>query len=122
MSCVSRTVKAKNPAQDRRWSLSSLALDAFRSGAVLTFGSICRLILFGFSALANLLPCRLTSRFFLYLGLSVLGLSCLRTSTSVLAAQIALAWDAIRDPNVAGYIVYYGYASGHYEGAVDVQS
>jgi hypothetical protein len=84
------------------------------------FGSVCRLILFRFSALANLVPPPLVSRFFLCLGLSALGLSCLITSTSVLAAHVTVAWDAIRDPNVAGHMVYYGYTSGHYEGVVDV--
>ncbi len=84
------------------------------------FGSLCRLILFRFSALANLVPSRLTSRLFLSLGLSALGLSCRIISTSALAAQVTLAWDASHDSNVAGYMVYYGYASGHYEGAVDV--
>jgi hypothetical protein len=73
------------------------------------FGSICRLTLCRVSALANLILSHLAPRFFLSLGLSALGLSYLITSTGVLAAQIALAWDAIRDPNLAGYIVYYGY-------------
>jgi hypothetical protein len=40
----------------------------------------------------------------LYLGLSALGLSCLITSTSVLAAQITLAWDPFRDQNLTGSI------------------
>jgi hypothetical protein len=60
------------------------------------------------------------SHFFLHLGLAALGLSCLITSTSALAAQVMLAWEGGHDTNVAGYIVYYGYASGHYEGSVDV--
>ena len=84
------------------------------------FVSVCRLVLFRFSAFTTLIPSRFMSRFFLYLGQSSRGLSCLITPASVLAAQVTFAWDDTCDPNLAGYIVYYGYASGHYEGAVDV--
>ena len=40
--------------------------------------------------------------------------------SKVHAAQITLAWDASTDPNIAGYRVYYGTASGSYPTAVDV--
>jgi hypothetical protein len=40
--------------------------------------------------------------------------------SKVHAAQITLAWDASTDPNIAGYKVYYGTASGSYPTAVDV--
>ena len=40
--------------------------------------------------------------------------------SKVHAAQITLAWDASTDPNIAGYKVYYGNASGSYPAAVDV--
>jgi hypothetical protein len=82
--------------------------------------SVCKLIGFRFSALAHLVPSHLMSHFFLHLGLAALGLSCLITSTSALAAQVILAWEGGHDTNVAGYIVYYGYASGQNEGSVDV--
>ena len=36
------------------------------------------------------------------------------------AAQVTLAWDAGTDPNIAGYKVYYGNASGSYLTVVDV--
>ena len=36
------------------------------------------------------------------------------------SAQITLAWDASTDPNIAGYRVHYGNASGNYSTAVDV--
>ena len=35
------------------------------------------------------------------------------------AAQVTLAWDASTDPNIAGYKVYYGNASGSYPTVVD---
>jgi hypothetical protein len=33
---------------------------------------------------------------------------------------VTLSWDANREPEVAGYIVYYGDASGHYTNSFDV--
>ncbi|MBW2412699.1 MAG: fibronectin type III domain-containing protein [Deltaproteobacteria bacterium] len=36
------------------------------------------------------------------------------------AVQITLAWDSNVEPDVAGYIVYYGTQSGHYAYDVDV--
>src|SRR6266436_1919278 len=41
-------------------------------------------------------------------------------SGSALAGQTTLAWDANTDPAVAGYMVYYGQASGNYTAKVDV--
>ena len=35
-------------------------------------------------------------------------------------AQVTLTWDAVDDPDVAGYVVYYGYSPGDYVAAVDV--
>jgi hypothetical protein len=84
------------------------------------FGSICRLISSRFSALANLVLSRYTSRLFLCLGLSALVLSCLIPPASVLAAQVTSVWEDTCDPTLASYIVYYGCASGHYERTVDV--
>jgi hypothetical protein len=40
--------------------------------------------------------------------------------TSGFAGDAVLSWDANTDPNVAGYIVYYGKAPGSYDVAVDV--
>src|SRR3989441_24250 len=36
------------------------------------------------------------------------------------AAQVALAWDANTDPDLAGYKLYYGLSSGSYQSSVDV--
>jgi hypothetical protein len=36
------------------------------------------------------------------------------------AADVSLAWDRHRDPNVAGYQVYYGLSSRNYSAVVDV--
>ena len=36
------------------------------------------------------------------------------------AGSINLAWDAVNDPRLAGYKVYYGTASGAYTGQIDV--
>ena len=41
-------------------------------------------------------------------------------STQGLAAQVTLAWDANTDPSVAGYKLYYGYASRTYSTPVNV--
>ncbi len=41
-------------------------------------------------------------------------------SSPVLAAQVTLAWDANTDPAVAGYKLYYGYASRTYGTPVNV--
>jgi hypothetical protein len=43
-------------------------------------------------------------------------------SSPVLAAQVTLAWDANTDPAVAGYKLYYGYASRIYGTPVDVSN
>ena len=36
------------------------------------------------------------------------------------AAQITLAWDRNSEPDIAGYIVYYGYRSRYYTESIDV--
>ena len=38
----------------------------------------------------------------------------LASSPSVLAADVSLAWDANSEPDLAGYKIYYGNASGTY--------
>ena len=40
--------------------------------------------------------------------------------SGVQATQITLAWDSSTDPNIAGYKIYYGNASGSYSTVVDV--
>ncbi len=41
-------------------------------------------------------------------------------STLAYSAQTTLAWDPNPDPAVAGYMLYYGQASGNYTGNIDV--
>jgi hypothetical protein len=53
------------------------------------------------------------------LSLLTLSVLSLITLSNTLAAQVTLTWDGVRDPNIAGYTVYYGCASGSYEGVVD---
>jgi hypothetical protein len=58
---------------------------------------------------------------FIPLLFSLLCLMCMGPGSSqVLAAQVTLAWDANTDPAVAGYKLYYGYASRIYGTPVDV--
>ena len=40
--------------------------------------------------------------------------------TSAFAGSINLAWDAVNDPRVSGYKVYYGTSSRNYTGQIDV--
>jgi hypothetical protein len=49
-----------------------------------------------------------------------LALLLLALSTSASAAPITLAWDAVSDADLAGYKLYYGYASREYSVHVDV--
>jgi hypothetical protein len=49
-----------------------------------------------------------------------LALLLLILSTNVFAAPITLAWDAVSDPDLAGYKVYYGYGSRQYSVNVKV--
>ena len=44
----------------------------------------------------------------------------LLSGTQALAGSIALAWDPVGDPRLAGYKVYYGTSSRNYSGQVDV--
>jgi hypothetical protein len=43
-------------------------------------------------------------------------------ASKVHAGQITLAWDASTDPNIGGYGIFYGNASGSHPAAVDVGS
>ena len=36
------------------------------------------------------------------------------------SAQVTLEWDPNAEPDLAGYKVYYGYASGNYSQVIDV--
>ena len=47
-------------------------------------------------------------------------LSVLFYSNLVSAAEVALTWDANTDPDVAGYMIYYGFAPRDYDYVVDV--
>jgi hypothetical protein len=54
------------------------------------------------------------------IGLWALALLLLVLSTHAFAAPITLAWDAVSDPDLAGYKVYYGYGSRDYSAHIDV--
>jgi hypothetical protein len=84
------------------------------------FASIARPTLYLFPALITPALPRRRSPAVLNVGFSVFGLLLLLLTTAASAAQVTLAWDGPRDPNLSGYIVYYRDASGSYEGAVDV--
>lgn len=48
------------------------------------------------------------------------GLLCLFFCAAVWGGQnVSLAWDAVQDPSVAGYAVYYGTVSGQYSTRLD---
>jgi hypothetical protein len=51
---------------------------------------------------------------------SVLALFLIFSPSFVCADRITLAWDSNVEPDVAGYIVYYGTQSGYYDFDVDV--
>jgi F5/8 type C domain/Bacterial TSP3 repeat len=53
-------------------------------------------------------------------GLWAFGLVYLLLSSMASAAPVTLAWDAVSDPSLAGYKLYYGYASGQYSFNVNV--
>ena len=42
-------------------------------------------------------------------------LSVLFYSNLVSAAEVTLAWDANTEPDLAGYMIYYGFATGDYD-------
>ncbi len=66
---------------------------------------------------------RLSVTPFIFLLFNLLCLICMGPGSSpVLAAQVTLAWDANTDPAVAGYKLYYGYASRIYGTPVDVSN
>ena len=50
-------------------------------------------------------------------GLLALALLC---ATNSLAGSLSLAWDAVSDPRLTGYKVYYGTSSRNYTGQIDV--
>jgi hypothetical protein len=54
------------------------------------------------------------------IGLWALAILLLVLSTGALAAPITFAWDAVSDADLAGYKLYYGYASGKYSVNVNV--
>jgi len=43
------------------------------------------------------------------------------SSTMAFAGEITLAWDANTEPDLAGYKIYYGIASGDYGNTIDVK-
>jgi len=49
-----------------------------------------------------------------------LAITCLLFSSSALAAHIDLAWNPNSEPDVAGYIAYYGTFSGEYTKSLDL--
>ena len=49
----------------------------------------------------------------------ILGFSS-HAATSTVYQNATLAWDALNDPSVAGYYLYYGNASGNYSTRIDV--
>ena len=49
-------------------------------------------------------------------------LSVLFYSNLVSAAEVTLAWDANTDPDLAGYMIYYGFASRSYDYVVDAEN
>ena len=50
----------------------------------------------------------------------VLATICLLCSSSALAAHLDLAWNPNSEPDLAGYIAYYGTLSGQYTTSLDV--
>jgi PKD repeat protein len=44
----------------------------------------------------------------------------LLTAARAWAADVSLAWDPVVDPNLSGYMVYYGPAAGNYPNKIDV--
>jgi hypothetical protein len=76
-------------------------------------------VLFPFLALARLVP-RLTSRFLRALAFLGFGRFYLLLHSSVLAAEVTIAWDPAQDPNLARYRLDDGYAGWSDEGILDV--
>ena len=62
------------------------------------------------------------SRFFspLLLSLAAFILTFLILTPSAFPAQVTLAWDPNTEPDLAGYKLYYGTASGDYTQVIDV--
>ena len=50
----------------------------------------------------------------------VLLLLTVACSASAFAGSLSLAWDAVSDPRLVGYKVYYGTSSRNYSGQIDV--
>jgi hypothetical protein len=45
--------------------------------------------------------------------LMLLSLLCLLPSSGMASQSVSLAWDPNSETNLAGYVIYYGTASGH---------
>jgi hypothetical protein len=84
------------------------------------FGSIARLTLSPFPPLVRATLSRRRSSSIFSVGFSVFGLLFLLLATGASAVQVTVAWDAPHEESLVGYRLYYGYASGSYEGVVDV--
>ena len=54
------------------------------------------------------------------LKLSAYSLLFLSLTSSALAGPVKLAWNPVSAPNLAGYMLYYGSASGNYSVGIDV--
>jgi fibronectin type 3 domain-containing protein len=55
-----------------------------------------------------------------FLSIGALVLICGLTVTGSYAQSVTLAWDTNTEPDLAGYIVYYGTTSRNYPNSVDV--
>jgi chitinase len=65
-------------------------------------------------------PSRLSSRLARGLQLSVRSLLLLLLAQNAFAAPVTLAWNAVSAADLAGYVLYYGYAPGNYSLSLDV--
>src|SRR5437879_8410283 len=65
----------------------------------------------------RMLACQLCRAMFVACVLTVL---CSLAPAFSSAAQVTLAWDPNTDPDLAGYKIYYGFASGSYQFRVEV--
>jgi chitinase len=70
-----------------------------------------------YSALSQ--PSRLSARLSRSLKLSLCSLLLLLLAQNAFAGHVTLAWNAVSAVDLAGYILYYGYAPGSYSLSVD---